>query len=286
MSTVILSTYYNNLSTPRVSLFPDGSETIVDSGTVITESSTIPGQFSFSSARSGVYGILMYSTGIYLGTFWADIPVTGSVTASESKLEVLSYQMLNTINTNVSNVSTFDPTVDKVLVSGEINTLDYLSTTLSSLHGSGNWEGGSVYLSIPSTTVQASIVDNTITIYRGDTLRVSLSDLGDISDRSKLWFTVKRNYKDLDSEAIIQITESSGLQVFSGSSDYSNALASLTVTSPTDATIDIMIDETLTSELSASYNLLWDMQVLESDGIRTFTSGKCNIVNDVTRATS
>lgn len=131
---------------------------------------------------------------------------------------------------------------------------------------------------------------DSVNILRGDSWEASITDLGNVSDMSKLWFTVKRRHADADAGAIIQVLltdpadPGDGLQYLNGAAGTA-ALASITVDDAVAGDITIEIDETATAELApqAAY---YDIQVLRTTGdVNTLTIGRADINADVTRAT-
>jgi len=78
---------------------------------------------------------------------------------------------------------------------------------------SNTWDAffGSTYLTtsctLTASAVTTALSSGILTITRGDSLSAEITGLGDISGRSKLWFTVKNKRSDTDAQAIIQIEE-------------------------------------------------------------------------------
>ena len=113
------------------------------------------------------------------------------------------------------------------------------------------------------------------------------SILGDISNRSKLWLTVKRRTEDTDDQSVIQITEAGGLIVLNGSTDVTSGNGVLTVDDENDGDITITLGEAETAALSPVKSLVYDVQVLTSAGnVTTLTEAAASVDADVTRATS
>ncbi|MDQ6963935.1 MAG: hypothetical protein Q9M13_03335 [Mariprofundales bacterium] len=134
--------------------------------------------------------------------------------------------------------------------------------------------------------LQDVLSGSTITIQRGDTLTVSLAGLGDMSSRSKLWFTVKDDRLKPDNQSIIQIEETAGLLYLNGA-QVAAGNGAITVDDAASGNITITLRETETSQLTPASGLLYDIQMLRNDGaILTLTEGLCNIKSDVTAAIS
>lgn len=141
------------------------------------------------------------------------------------------------------------------------------------------------YVSIPTATVQNSVVASTITVVRGDTLSIGLTGMGDISSRTKFVLTAKVSNDDLDADAIIQIVEGTGLTRFNGSGTVTAGHASLTVTNATTGAATVVLNATETAQLVVR-DLVWDAQAILTAGPTTVASGAMSVVADVTRATS
>lgn len=127
-----------------------------------------------------------------------------------------------------------------------------------------------------------------LTILRGDSFSVSLTGLGSIANRSKLWFTVKKRKISLDIDAVIQIEVTAGLVRLNGmDASARSSNGSITVDEEDDGNITIALDEVETRALSEASGLYYDVQVLTTGGdVNTLTYGDLNVVLDVTRAVS
>lgn len=143
------------------------------------------------------------------------------------------------------------------------------------------------YVPTQAVAQQVEALDGTtLTIRRGDSLGVSITGLGDISGRSKLWFTVKSSTGEADSAALIQIEETAGLLYINGAAAGTAANGSITVTDESAGDLTIALDEMETAKLSPSGSLSYDIQILDSGDITTLTDAEANVTADVTRATS
>lgn len=133
---------------------------------------------------------------------------------------------------------------------------------------------------VPSST-------NLLVVHCGDSYSISITGLGDISNRSKLWFTVKSELDDTDNDAVLQITESGGLIRVNGEAPGSSSIASITVDNETLGNITIALDETLTRLLAIGELKFYDIQVLRSTGaVNTLVQGTLIANDDVTKAVS
>lgn len=148
--------------------------------------------------------------------------------------------------------------------------------------GTLRWSGSAeLAVEVTPTTTAGSAIN----CKRGDTLTVDFTALGDISSRSKFWFTVKTDPNDLDTAAIIQIEESAGLLYINGAVAATAGNGSITVTDASAGDLTIVLDEGETDDLSVKPSLYYDVQMLTSAAVvTTITEGRFNITADVTRA--
>ena len=153
------------------------------------------------------------------------------------------------------------------------------------------WSWSTRTLTQSAASIVSAVAGSIITIVRGDTFSGSLTGLGDISNYTKLWFSVKRDRADTDARAIVQIVLTNpaagtdGLLYLNGASATA-AQGSITVDDAAAGDITITIDEVATAQL-ADQACMYDVQVLRSTGaVNTLTEAECDINADVTRATS
>lgn len=130
------------------------------------------------------------------------------------------------------------------------------------------------------TSVQAG---STITIHRGDALSTSIANLGSLAGRTRLWFTVKGDKNDSDSESVVQIEETAGLVTLNGAAGTA-AQGDITVTDEVLGNITITMEEAATRLLPPDTGYHYDVQVLTSSGTDTLAYGTANVDADVTRA--
>lgn len=130
-----------------------------------------------------------------------------------------------------------------------------------------------------------------ITAVTHNTLSVALPVMGNITTRSKLWWTAKTNLTDTDADALIQVVEGVGLVVANGGTGLSAGLASLTVTNATTGAVTLVVDETIMALLTPSRdkfdNRYWDGKFLNAAGVTSAPiAGRMSVVGAVTRAVS
>jgi hypothetical protein len=148
-----------------------------------------------------------------------------------------------------------------------------------------------VNANIVSSTVSAEaivtgLVGNTITQLRGDSWSIQLSNLGNLTGYSNLWFTVKRSKNDKDTESWIQIDVSSGLKYINGSEAGTPANGSVTVTDAATGAITVVLAPEESAKLPAKSGF-YDIQLKNSsNAIQTVQNGEFSIEGDVTLVTS
>lgn len=135
-------------------------------------------------------------------------------------------------------------------------------------------------------TITAAMRGEEIDILRGDTLDIDVVGLGDISTRSKLWFTVKDDKDTADEAAIIQIEETAGLLAIAGAPAATSANGSIVVTDAATGEITIELAAVETAKLVDTGKFYYDIQVLEGTAVRTLVGNRAAIIGDVTRAVS
>lgn len=135
-------------------------------------------------------------------------------------------------------------------------------------------------------TIASAVVGSTITAHRGDTLSAALENIGALTNYSKLWFTVKRDYDDADTAAVIQIEKTGGLLYLNGAVGTAGN-GSLTINDEATGDVTIVLNASETAKLSPG-NYQYDIQILRSAGtpVSTLTYGEFVVAADVTKATA
>ena len=147
------------------------------------------------------------------------------------------------------------------------------------------WTQSPRTLTQSAASIAAAVAGTTITLLRGDTISIALTGLGNISARTKLWFTIKRNANEADSAAIVQITEAGGLVYLNGAAGTAGQ-GSLTVNDATAGNVTIALAAAASAQLKAAVGLLADVQMLTASGVTTLTEMDVTIEADVTLATT
>lgn len=147
------------------------------------------------------------------------------------------------------------------------------------------WTQSTRTLTQSAASIVAAVAGTTITLLRGDTATIALTGLGNITARTKLWFTVKRNAAEADSAAIIQVTEAGGLITLNGAAGTAGD-GSIAINDATLGNITITLKAAATAQLKATNALISDVQMLTTGGVTTLTEMDVVIDADVTLAVS
>lgn len=170
-----------------------------------------------------------------------------------------------------------------------INNADFGVTTDATAEEIADavWAHDPRTLTSSAAQTAAELEGDDLALLRGDTWDQAFTGLGNITGRTKLWFTAKVSEQDLDTAAIIQIEEGAGLLYLNGAAPVSAADGSITVTNATTGALTIHLEEARTAELVPATGLWYDIQWRSSGGdTRTIVSGRLTVARDVTRVTS
>lgn len=148
------------------------------------------------------------------------------------------------------------------------------------------WSATGRTLTQTAAEVQEAMTGTNIVIHRGDTWAWSLTGLGDIRTRTKLYFTLKSSTIHSDAEALVQIEETAGLLRLNGAAATDAMLGDITVNDATEGDITITLSAAATAQLQEASNLVYDVQMITPDGVDTLTQAKASVTADVTRAVS
>lgn len=133
------------------------------------------------------------------------------------------------------------------------------------------------------TVVSPVASSGAISIRRGDTVLIVLTGLGNISARTKLYFTVKDNLQASDAESIIQIEETAGLLVLNGASAATSSDGSIVVNDAVEGNITVTLKAALTNVLAIQSGWRYDAQIVTATSVNTLAEGTASIIADVTR---
>lgn len=153
------------------------------------------------------------------------------------------------------------------------------------------WAYESRTLTQSAAAVASVVAGTSITIIRGDTLTIVLTNVGATTGYVSIDFTVKRSKDDTDAKSVICIRKnasgfSDGLLYLNGAVPSSAAAGSITIDDGPTGDLTITLNAASTALLAIAAGLYWDIQYIFAGSISTKTEGKCDIVGDVRRAVS
>jgi len=148
--------------------------------------------------------------------------------------------------------------------------------------GTGVWASATRTLTQSAASVAAVLAGSNITIQRGDTESISLTDIGALTGYTKLWFTVKGRKTYADSLSTIQIEKTGGLLYLNGAATTTSN-GSITVDDEATGDITVVIKAAATAVLEPG-TYFYDVQMLTASGVTTLTDGSFTVEGDVTRA--
>jgi len=159
-----------------------------------------------------------------------------------------------------------------------------VDTQLIASHGNGAWTTAtavSTSFTQSAAQVAAALTGTVLTITTADRLTVSITDVGDLSDRTELWFAVKSDRTDDDDDALILVSESTGLEVINAGSPTAAGNGSITVTDGSDGDLTVVVEGVETTKLSPlalDAGKRWALKVLRTSGaLTTLLEGKVEI---------
>ena len=159
-------------------------------------------------------------------------------------------------------------------------------TPLTSSLAAQAWAYATRTLTQTVAEVAAALAGSTITAHRGDTLAISLTGLGSIAARSKLWFTVKASHELTDAQSTLLVEETAGLTVVNGAAHAATNDGAIVVTDAATGALTITIKPDVTDDLIPS-PYYYDIQMLTAAGVvETLAYGAFTVNSDITRAVS
>jgi hypothetical protein len=129
-------------------------------------------------------------------------------------------------------------------------------------------------------SVTATVAGTSITVYDATTWSISLTGLGSLASRTKLWFTAKKVKSAADTAAIIQIEETAGLIYSNGAAAGDSGNGSITVDDEAAGDITIKVEEAETGAISAD-NYYYDVKALISGDVNLITIGDFKVLDAV-----
>lgn len=123
-ATVELHTGIDGLSSPTVTLYPDGSDTAAESGTSATEATNRFGAYTFSNAtQTGLHRVDLVSGGVVRYFGWAYLATSGTIVVADDRKIALAGQTggLATVGDVQINVYPLNTTLGERVAASEID---------------------------------------------------------------------------------------------------------------------------------------------------------------------
>ena len=221
------------------------------------------------------------------------VQIRTEMDSNSTKLANLDTTVSSRLATNGYTAPTTPPTVAQIaaglFVDGGTNKLKVNTDNSVNIDASGSTQV-TLYYTVPQTVVNAYKTVNLIPATTCMTLAISPPLLGTITGFSKLWFTVKKNVNDPDSEALLMIEKTAGLLLVNGEAPTDNSLGSITVANATTGLINITVDQTIMALLPTYTDKetapVWDCKVLNAGVSTEPVRGRMTITGAVTQALS
>ena len=229
----------------------------------------------------GLYVYLLVSVDLTLYDYPA-VALTSSSSVTNKEVHMLRWDGAEGHSTELARVDVTLSTIPALVWAYTTRTLSSFGTLISNI-----WNNPIRTL----TNAEILSVDSTptITVIRGDTLEMTLSDLGSLANRSKLFLTVRKIKSLEDNVSEIQIEETSNLIYLAGAAIVSPVVdtdGTLTVDDETDGDITVLLKPRASKELGAK-DYYYDVQIVRADEtVTTLRTGTFSVTQDVTRAVS
>lgn len=160
--------------------------------------------------------------------------------------------------------------------------------TGENLNAAAVWSYGTRVLTVPSAIVNESAIGNQVSVYRGTKWEIAFSTSLDLSGYTDFWFTIKVNTSDLDSRALVHISQSVGLEVINKGVAATAANGSI-VDTDAGGVVTVSLEEAETALLLPGRRYNYDLKGLNGSGDTVMlVDGRelINILPDVSRAIS
>ena len=141
-------------------------------------------------------------------------------------------------------------------------------------------------LSQPAASVIAAVEGSTVTMPWATSWDFSITGLGDVTARAKLYITIKRKPKDGDSLSVVQIEETAGLLFINAAAATVAGNGTLTVADAVAGVVTVTRAVAATAKLKTTDNLLYDFKMITAGGVALPVGGigRFNIGDIVTGA--
>lgn len=151
------------------------------------------------------------------------------------------------------------------------------------------WAYATRTLTTPLASVESTVTNTTVTMYRGDVFNQAFTGLGALGTWTKVYLTIKKSdVRDEQANVQIMLTNPSGIGdglTRLNARTATLAWASITVDDANAGDITVFLDESATRALEpGEYD--FDIQYVNSAGASTRAAGTWTVNGDVTRAIS
>jgi len=146
------------------------------------------------------------------------------------------------------------------------------------------WTEGTRTLTQSAASVISAVTGSTVTQYRATSWSFSLTGMGSVADRAKLYFTIKLHSTDADSAALVQIEETAGLLYLNGSAATVAGNGTLTVDDAAAGDVTITLADDEAANLETGDALRYDVKKITATGSQLMTIGRFNVADLTTES--
>jgi len=169
-------------------------------------------------------------------------------------------------------------------------TLTAFSPALLASIAAAVWSYTYRTLTMSLASLLTALKGTDIAVDRGDTMILNITNLGDLTGYTELWFTIKDDKDKTDPQSIIQVLLSApvlatdGLQAIAGSAPTAAANGSITVTNLVLGNVTIRTEAVETAKLLDCGGFYYDFQKATATDVLTLRTGRATVRGDVTRS--
>lgn len=168
--------------------------------------------------------------------------------------------------------------LDQVMHKSASQTFDATTDSLEAIRDT---------LSSSGVTIVSAVDGDDVTVYTYSRWNFQLTGLGDISSRTALYFTVKRDPRgEADSVSMLQVKETTGALYLNRAAASSAAYASLVVDNETTGSVTVTVTATGVGSIAPERGLTWEVKEVTADGPAVIAHGAFHIDTAVARATT
>lgn len=168
----------------------------------------------------------------------------------------------------------------------------FATSALVNAPSGGGGGNSQVTIAIPQVLAHTAYNLDEVIQFRGVTWSMQFTDLGNLSNISRVFFTLRKKQSDFDPESVIQVDSSTGLVVNNGSpaipADISKASVAINLGVNNNGFITLTVNADITRNFPIGSNFSYDIKGLTNTGnvVMIVSSDKWKIFPDVTRRIS